>query len=146
MAHQSHQTYMTQEYTDIHFCYFQARGNAPKARQIYEAIYHRCRIPDQSVFRNMHLKLVETGCVLTTRQEWGCYMMTDQERVDLEERIIRIIQENPCTSICDIAHQTGASWSEVWCVLSNEGLHHYHLLKVQHLLQEDYGCREKFSQ
>ncbi len=31
-------------------------------------------------------------------------------------------------------------------MLSNEGLHPYHLLKVQHLLPEDYGCRDKFSQ
>ncbi len=53
--------------------------------------------------------------------------MTDQEKVDLEERIIGMVQENPRISTRDIAHQTGTSRSEVWCVLSNEGLHPYHL-------------------
>ncbi len=66
-------------------------------RQIYEATYHGCGITDQSVFQNMHLRLVETGCVLTTRQEQVCDAITDQKRVDLEDKIIRMVQENLMT-------------------------------------------------
>ncbi len=76
-------------------------------------------------------------------------MMTDQEREkereDLKERIIGILRENPRINTRDSAHRTGASRSEVWHVLLNEGLHTYRLLKVQHLLPEDYGHREEFS-
>ncbi len=57
-----------------------------------------------------------------------------------------MVQENLRISICDTEHQIGALRCEVWCVLLNEGLHPYHLLKIQHLLPEDYGCREEFSQ
>ncbi len=57
-------------------------------------------------------------------------MMTDQERVDLEERVIIMVRENPRISTCDIAHRTGTLRSEVWCLLSNEGLHPLHFLKV----------------
>ncbi len=50
-------------------------------------------------------------------------MMTDQERVDLIEIIIEMVQENLRISAHDIAHQTGASRTGVCSVLSNEGLH-----------------------
>ncbi len=72
--------------------------------------------------------------------------MTDQERVDLEERIIGMVQENPRISTCDIAYRTAALRSKVQRILSNEGLHSYHLLNIQHLLHKNYGCQEEFSQ
>ncbi len=51
--------------------------------------------------------------MLTTRWEWGWDAMTDQEKVDLKERIIGMVQENPRISTRDIAPKTGASGSEV---------------------------------
>ncbi len=68
------------EYANIHFCHGQACRNAWKARWICEAIYHGCRILYRSTFQNVHLRLVETGCMLTTRLEWNRDTMINQER------------------------------------------------------------------
>ncbi len=72
--------------------------------------------------------------------------MIDQKRANFEERIIRKVQENRYISTRDIALQTAASRSEIWNALLNEGLHPYHLFKIQHLLPKDYGHGEEFSQ
>ncbi len=55
-----------------------------------------------------------------------------------------MITKNPRISTRDIACQMGATWADVWYVLSEEELHPFHLLKVQHLLPQDYDWREVF--
>lgn len=58
---------------------------------------------------------------------------------ELDEGNLRI-------SVCDITLLTSAIITNVWRTLSDETLHPYNFLKVQHLLSEDFQRREKFCE
>lgn len=139
-----HTTYTAEEYTDMHFLYGLASGSSSKAAKLYQAEYKNRRHPTDKTFTNLHLRLSQTGCVFTETKERGCTEISDEDRVKLEEKILEMVQNNPRISTREIANRTGASRSDVWRILSDDELHPHHLLKVQHLLPEDFPRREEF--
>ena len=63
----------------------------------------------------------------------------------MEENVLDTVRRNPSTSVRAVATAVGESGSSVHCVLQCEGLHPYHLQRVQLLLPADYPARERFS-
>ena len=63
----------------------------------------------------------------------------------MEENVLDTVRRNPSTSIRAIATAVGESRSSVHRVLHCEGLHPYHLQRVQLLLPANYPARERFA-
>lgn len=128
----------------MHFIYGKADGSANSVK-LYKEKYPTRRHPSDKKFTDLHRRLRESGSVYTLKKERGCTTITDTEKADLEESVIEMIEENPRVSIRDIARRIGLPLSEIWRIITDEGLHPYHILRVQHLLDEDFARREEFS-
>nr|XP_012145923.1 PREDICTED: uncharacterized protein LOC105663164 [Megachile rotundata] len=67
-----------------------------------------------------------------------------QQNLDLEERVMRRIVDDPTTSTRRIAAEEGVSKSIVWQILKDNELHPYHYQRVQALEEGDHERRRNF--
>jgi len=62
------------------------------------------------------------------------------------ETVLRAVEQEPETSIRNIAREHQLSYSTVQRILKEEKLHDYHYTCVQHLREEDYPRRKRFCE
>jgi len=62
------------------------------------------------------------------------------------ETVLRAVEQEPETSIRNIAREHQLSYSTVQRILQEEKLHAYHYTCVQHLREEDYPQRKRFCE
>jgi len=123
----------------MHLCYGRANGNATEARRIYQEKYPNRNVPNRKTFTRIDQRLRDTG--MLKARNFGEYSQRD---LDLEERVLRHIEENPCTSTRNIARIEGISNSTVWTILKEQQLHPYHYQRVQELEARDFERRFNF--
>lgn len=136
--------YSTREMADMIFCYGLANGSNREARARYVQNYPTRRVPSQKLFSKLFQRLAETG-FLTPR-------VIDRGRTrslrtpDMEERILRRVEEDPRTSVRRIAAAEGINHRLVWSILHEQSLYPYHIQRVQALRPPDYQARLVFCQ
>ena len=136
--------YSAEEYTDMIIAYGVAGENAHAAARLYaERFPARERHPDGNVFLRCIRRLRKTGTMLQTRRYAGARM---DIRVDVEERILRMFEENPGSSVRRVAHALGLTRYVVHRTLRRNGLHPYHYQRVQQLLARDEEQRIYFCE
>ena len=134
--------YIIVEYTDIHFMYGKAKGNALEAARLYaEAFPHR-RHPYGRTFSRIQQRLRENGSF--RHQERPSRPKTLAP--DVEERVLEHVAVNPGTSTRRAAMQEGISASSVWRILHHQLLYSYHFQRVQGLKNTDFLPRLTFCQ
>ncbi|XP_024886797.1 uncharacterized protein LOC112464181 [Temnothorax curvispinosus] len=108
--------YSTREMAEMVFCYGLANGNGRQARAFYAEKYPKRRIPTHKMFSGLFQRLVETGSLARPRSEGTFSVRT----ADIEERVLRRVQDDPQTSIRKIATDEGLSPSLVCSILHDE--------------------------
>jgi hypothetical protein len=131
-------TYSNEEYTDMHWMYSKADGNSRAARRLYEERFPDRRIPDSRIFSNIHRRLRENGSFETKRNNAG------RNEEDRTENILNAFEQDPSSSTRKVAAELNLSQWKVWKTMNKQGLHPYHLTKVQALQPEDFPRRRDF--
>lgn len=137
------ENYTNAEMANMIYIYGLADGNCYEAVRIYRERFPNNRTPNHQTFRNIFLRLRESGSFrrgpvvgrpLTTRT------------VELEEAILNEVEQRPSTSTRQIAANFGVSHTLVWSVLRDQLLYPYHIQRVQALLPRDFPPRLRFCQ
>ncbi|KAB0805629.1 hypothetical protein PPYR_02599 [Photinus pyralis] len=132
------------ERRDMHFIYGLADGNAREAVRLYAERYPNRVQPNRAQFVNIHRNLGEHGTLGRNPDVTG--RPRTRRTVEFEEAVLNRIEENPSTSTRAIAHELDCSNMSVWQVLNDEGMHPFHLQKVQGLSHNDYAPRVETCQ
>lgn len=132
------------ELTDMHFTYGVADGNAYEARRIYQERYPNRVIPDPRTFSRIHRRLHETGTLKVDHHAKGVHQTV--RTPELEEAVLREIEENPETSTRKIAATFNVAHVLVWQILTQNLLYPYHVQRVQALLPRDFPLRINFCE
>jgi hypothetical protein len=136
--------YSTREMADMIFCYGLANGSNREARARYVQKYPTRRVPSQKLFSKLFQRLAETGSLKPRVIDRG---RTRSVRMpNMEERILRRVEEDPTTSVRRIAAAEGISHPLVWSILHEQSLYPYHIQRVQALRPPDYQARLVFCQ
>lgn len=126
------------ELADIHFVYGYCDGNARAAAREYHLRFPTRRVIDYRVFIAVHRELSENGLRRPPRERAPIVS------AEMEERVLRLVYQDPTTSTRRIALQLGMSHTKVWKILNKEGLYPFHFRKVQNLHEPDYDARVVF--
>ena len=132
-------TYSNVEYADIIFMYGFCNGNAEAAVREYRLKYPNRRCPDAKVFYRVYQNLRDTGCFPGIRPT-----AERTENQNGARRIVRMVDRSPNISTRRISSRLGIPQVTVWRTLKREGLHPYHMQKVQHLHPGDPARRLEF--
>ncbi|XP_066253696.1 uncharacterized protein, partial [Euwallacea similis] len=135
--------YTNQEMANMVFVYGLADGKCLAARRIYMERFPNHQAPNHQTFKNLFQRLCDTGSLLKTP---GGGKPITRRTPEVEEEILRRIEENPGTSTRKIVAVLNISHKVVWTVLKEQQLYPYHIQRVQALLPQDYPPRIQFSQ
>ncbi|RLU25143.1 hypothetical protein DMN91_003235 [Ooceraea biroi] len=137
--------YTNEEYYDMLMALGECQGQYHVAARRYAELYpNRARHPRPNVILAAAQRLYETGSVLPKKKDTGRHR--DASTLRNVETVVRAIEQEPETSIRDIAREHELSYSTVQRILKEEKLHAYHYTRVQHLRQEDYPRRKRFCE
>lgn len=139
MAH-----YTNSERTDMIRIYGEAGGNASEAKRIYMERFPQRMVPDARTFQRIDQHLRDYGSFEPQYQ--NCGAVRTQRVLDLEPQILEIVEEEPNISSRRLALRVGVSASTVWRTLHEQGLHPYHVQRVQALQPGDPIRRIAFCQ
>lgn len=117
--------------------YGAAFGNANQARRVYAG-------PSGKLFTRVYNRLRETGSFQINMRDTG--RPRSARTVEFEEHVLDTFEDDPTTSVEEVARLDGSSSSNVWRVLREEKLHLFHYQKVQSLLSDDFAPRENIAQ
>lgn len=136
--------YTNAELADIHFIYGLANGNSRAAARLYAGKYPTRRQPYHGTFARVHQNLADYGSFRPTIEGRG--LRRTARTPIAEEDILRAVNRNPSTSVRTLSAASGISRSTVHRVLQCEGLHPFHVQRVQLLQPDDYPQRVVFAQ
>lgn len=136
--------YTNADYTDMHFIYGQANGNAEEAVRRYQANFPNRRQPSAGTFVRLHQRLRDTGMIQPKFSD--CGRQRTRQTIDAEEAILHQVEENPAASTRGISRATAVSRHVVWRTLRENLLHPYHIQRVQFLEETDFPRRMQFCQ
>ncbi|GBM49721.1 hypothetical protein AVEN_206219-1 [Araneus ventricosus] len=134
-------TYSNQEQADMHFMYGLANGNDLEAERLCRQRLMRRHVTDQKLFERLHRCLCETGSFVTGMHDTGRGRSVRTPQV--VEDILQV-GNRPNISTREVSRAVNVSHSIVWRVLRDEGLHPYHVQKVQALIPADYALHVEF--
>lgn len=129
------------EYSDIIFLYGFCNGNESAARREYQARYPQRRIPHRRVFGRTFSRLRAVGSFHASS---FVERTLRPAHVANEERVVRLVTNDPSLSTRRIAAIVGMSQTRVWRILRRDGLHPFHLTPVQKVVAADYQKRMDF--
>ncbi|KFM77037.1 hypothetical protein X975_18776, partial [Stegodyphus mimosarum] len=130
------------EKANMHLMYGTANGNGRAALRLYQERFPKRRMPKHTMFERLRRSLCENGSFEVTSNTRSGRRTALQPRI--EESILNIAHESPQTSTRAIARRLQLSHSTVWTVLNENGLHPYHLQRVQAFQETDYPLRVHF--
>lgn len=137
--------YTNEEYYDMLMALGECHGQCCVAARRYAELYpNRIRHPHPSVILEAAERLYETGSVLPKKKDAGRQRYA--RNVRNVETVLRAVEQEPETSIRDIARQHDLSYSTIRRILKEEKLHAYHYSRVQHLREGDYPRRKRFCE
>ncbi|KAJ3661726.1 hypothetical protein Zmor_006113 [Zophobas morio] len=115
--------------------YGQALGNSLEARRLYQEAFPERRLPNHKTFANVVQRLRENGKFQPRFSDRG--RERTERTLDAEEEILNVVENDPGISIRRLSYRVGVSPFVVWRTLHEQGLHPYHVQRVQHLKPED---------
>ncbi|KFM72950.1 hypothetical protein X975_25428, partial [Stegodyphus mimosarum] len=130
------------EKADMHLMYGADNGNGRAALRLHQERFPNRRMPKHTIFERLHRSLCENGSFEATSDTRSGSRTARQHRI--EESILNIAHESPQTSTRAIPRRLQLSHSTVWRLLNENGLHPYHLQRVQALQETDYPLRVHF--
>ena len=134
--------YTAEEYTNMIILYGVAGENARAAARLYaERFPDRERHPDHKIILRCIQRARTMGVLTADRQNAGAPI---NYRVDEEERILQVFEENPRSSVRRVARMLDLSRNVVHRVLRQNGLHPFYYQRVQQLLPRDHEQRIYF--
>lgn len=137
--------YTNAEYYDMLMVLGECQGQYYVAARRYAELYpNRIRHPRPNVILQAAQRLYETGSVLPTKKDTGRHR--DARNLETVETVLRAVEQEPESSIRDIAREYKLSFSTVQRILKEEKLHAYHYTRMQHLREEDYPRRKRFCE
>lgn len=136
--------YSNEEYVDMIISYGAAQQNAALARRIYQQRFPNRIIPSVNTFLRVIQRGRETGNLQPKKGRGGG--RPNEYAVNVEEEILERVDVEATTSTRQISRQVVASQSFVWRTLKRNGLHPYHLQRVQGLIPADYPSRQQFCE
>lgn len=111
------------EYADMLESYILNERNAVQAVERYVAAHPDRRHPSRFTFSRTYERLRHTGSVLPDIQNIGHVVDRPLADIfDVEDRILRILTQEPGIGIRDVAHRVGESYSLVQRFLKNIGM------------------------
>ena len=126
--------YSIVEYTDIHYMYGRAKGNALEAARLYAETFPNRRHSDSRTFNRMYQLIRENGSF----RHKGRPGRPKTLAPDVEERVLERVDVNPGTSTRRVAMQVGIIASSVWRILHHQLMYPYHIQRVQGLKNTDF--------
>ncbi|GBN58159.1 hypothetical protein AVEN_22722-1 [Araneus ventricosus] len=136
-------TYSNQEKADMHFMYGLANGNDLEAERLYRQRFPRRHVTNQKMFERLHRCLCETGSFVTGMHDTGRGRSVLMSQA--VENILQGVGDRPDIITREDSRAINVPHSIVWRVLRDEGLHPYHVQKVQALIPADYAPRVEFA-
>ncbi|GFW36497.1 DUF4817 domain-containing protein [Trichonephila clavipes] len=136
-------TYTHREMADMHLIYGMAKCNGREALRMYRAKYPGRQLPSRSFFATLHQRLCETSSFNVHKLDTGRQRTT--RTVDAEDRVLQELERNPSTSTRVVSRETHIPQATIWRIVHDEGLHPYHLQRVQALELGDYNKRRDFA-
>lgn len=137
--------YTNTEYVDMLIIYGVAGENAEAARRLYAQRFPDRQLPSRQTFINLVHRGRETG-VLQPRMGADGGRPHRRGRLNVEEQILEIAENNPTVSTREISRQLHIAQSSVWNTLAANGLHPFHFTQVQGLLPTDCPLRRQFCE
>jgi hypothetical protein len=136
--------YTNPELTDMVLIYGEALSNAGAARRLYMERFPGRQVPCERSFVNAVQHLRDYGTFSPVNRNRG--RSRSRRLLDLEPEILQVVEEEPNVSGPRLALRMGVSSFTIWRTLHKQGLHPYHLQRVQHLKPEDPPRRIAFCQ
>lgn len=136
--------FTNEEYVDMIMVYGAAEENAERARRMYLERFPNRQTPSRNTFLRVIQRGRETGKLQPKKGHGGG--RPNQIEVNVEEAILDMADADPTTSTRQIAQQVEVSQYFVWNTLKKNGLHPYHLQRVQGLALGDYALRQQFCE
>ncbi|GFX07272.1 uncharacterized protein TNCV_2972491 [Trichonephila clavipes] len=128
-------------YSSSHSKYAKSLCSVPGCQSL--AKYPGRQLPSRSFFSTLHRRLCETGSFNVHKLD-TCRQRTTRT-VDAEDRVLQELERNPSTSTRVVSRETHIPQATVWRIAHDEGLHPYHLQRVQALELGDYNKRMDFA-
>ncbi|GBN02817.1 hypothetical protein AVEN_221985-1 [Araneus ventricosus] len=97
----------------------------------------------QKLFERLHRCLCETGSFVTGMHDTG--HGTSVRTPQVVEDILQGVGDRPDISAREVSRAVNVPHLIVWRVLRDEGLHPYHVQKLQALIPADYAPRVEFA-
>lgn len=107
--------------------YGSANTNSREARRIYHDRYPDRRLPTHQTFASTYRRLRQTGNLNFQEPR----VNRGELHVAIDEQILREFDQDPTTSIRQIAARLDRSIWKVWSVLRNDERHAFHYTPVQ---------------
>lgn len=123
--------YTNSELTDMVILYGEALGNAMGARRLYNERFPGRRLPNARTFTAAVQHLRDFGEFNPRNHDRGRQRARDI--LEIEPQILDVVAEEPTISIRRLALRMGISTFIVWRTLHEQGLHPYHIQRVQAL-------------
>ncbi|KAJ3665928.1 hypothetical protein Zmor_001392 [Zophobas morio] len=125
--------------TDMVLIYGRVFGNAHEAQRLYQEEFPGRRLPHRTTFSAVVQRLRENGKFQPSTTDHG--RERTEHVIDVEPEILEIVEENPSISIRRLSYRLGVSPFVVWQILKEQGIHPYHVQRVQSLKPEDLARR-----
>lgn len=133
--------YSNREYVDMLKALGACNNSARAAAVYYAQQFPNRRQPDDKVIRRVEQRLIETGNLNPRKRNEG---RPEVHNVHAEERILEIVEDDPCISTRAIAAQSALSHTSIHRILRRNGLHPFRPQKVQVLYEGDNQLRLNF--
>jgi len=134
-------TFSDAEYADMIYVYGFCDGNSVYAVAEYQQRFPNRRIPTRRVFTRVYQTLRDTGTLPGVRI---AAKHDVNEGVNEEEGIVQMVQSSPRANTQRIARCLRVPHTSVWRTLHADGMHPYHVQRVQHLGPDDFAERLEF--
>lgn len=135
--------YTFEEYSDIHYVYGLADGNAREAARLYAQRFANRQCPNFKTFTAVHYRLRERGSFMINKSDTGRERLL--RNVRFEEDVLQKFFDSPDSSTRSVAVEMGCRHMTVWNVLKGKNYHPYKFQKVQDLNPRDYPRQVEFS-
>ncbi|KAJ3665938.1 hypothetical protein Zmor_001402 [Zophobas morio] len=136
--------YTNAELTDMVLLYGRALGNAREAQRLYRETFPGRIVPDHHTFTATVQHLRDNGEYRPQMTDRGRQRTGRTLAAELE--ILNMVEENPSISVRRLSYRVGVSPFVVWRTLREQGLHPYHLQRVQALKEADLPRRITFCE
>ena len=127
----------------MYLIYGEANCVSARAERLYAERYPNRIHPDRKTFERLDQRIRNSNCLMPKPNVDGGRERRIR-RIETEERIVEMIEEDPTISTRAIGRELNISHVTVHRVIKSELLHPFHRTQVQELHVRDHQARENF--